>query len=29
MREKYAKIAAIAPVIQRNIAEFLTGRKPK
>ena len=28
MREKYANIAAITPVIRRNIAEFLTGRKP-
>ena len=29
MRETYAKIAAITPVIRRNIAEFLTGRKPE
>ena len=29
MREKYANIAAITPVIRRNIVEFLTGRKPK
>ena len=29
MREKYANIAAITPVIRRNIAEFLTGRKPE
>ena len=27
MREKYANIAAITPVIKRNIAGFLTGKK--
>ena len=29
MREKYANIAAITPVIKRNIEEFLTGKKPE
>ena len=29
MREKYANIAAITPVIRRNIAEFLTRWKPE
>ena len=29
MRENDANIAAITPVTQRNIAEFLTERKPE
>ena len=29
MREKYANIAAITPVIKRNTEEFLTGKKPE